>query len=95
MHTHMLPKQPLKPLTNWVLRCWNILHTIHITDLAPSNYHLFASLKDALWGHKFFSDEAVHKWLCDQPVTFFSDGIDKLVDCWNKWIEIGGDYVKK
>ena len=27
---HMLPKQPLKPLTNRVLRCWSILHTAQI-----------------------------------------------------------------
>ena len=48
---------------------------------------------------KFSSDEsvqkAVHQWLCDQPKTFFSDGIYKLVDRWNKCIEMGGDYVEK
>ena len=39
--------------------------------------------------------KAVHQWLCDQPKTFFSDGIYKLVDRWNKCIEMGGDYVEK
>ena len=62
-------------------------------------YHLFAPLKDALLGRKFSSDEAVqkagHEWLCDQPKTFFSDGIHKLVDRWNKCIGMGGDYVEK
>ena len=47
----------------------------------------------------FFSDEAVqksmHKWLSDQPKTFFSDGIHKLLDRWNKCIEMSGDYVEK
>ena len=61
--------------------------------------NLFAPLKDALRGRKFSSDEsvqkAVHQWLCDQPKTFFSDGIYKLVDRWNKCIEMGGDYVEK
>ena len=74
-------------------------HPAYSPDLAPSNYHLFVPLKDALRGRKFSSDEsvqkAVHQWLCDQPKTFFSDGIYKLVDRWNKCIEMGGDYVEK
>ena len=73
-------------------------HPIYSPDLASSDYHLFAPLKDAIRGHKFSSYEAVqkavHEWLCDQPKTFFSDGIHKLVDCWNKCIEVGGDYVE-
>ena len=55
--------------------------------------------QDSLRGRIFSSDEsvqkAVHQWLCDQPKTFFSDGIYKLVDRWNKCIEMGGDYVEK
>ena len=74
-------------------------HPAYSPNLAPSDYHLFAPLKDALRGRKFSSDEsvqkAVHQWLCDQPKTFFSDGIYKLVDRWNKCIEMGGDYVEK
>ena len=42
---HMLPKQPLKPLRNLVLRCWSILHTAQIlllptiTSLPNSKMH--------------------------------------------------------
>ncbi|XP_045132250.1 histone-lysine N-methyltransferase SETMAR-like [Portunus trituberculatus] len=39
--------------------------------------------------------EAVHKWLHDQPQTFFSEGIRKLVDRWTKCIEKQGDYIEK
>jgi hypothetical protein len=38
---------------------------------------------------------AVHKWLRDQPKTFFLEGIHKLVDRWTKCIEKEGDYVEK
>jgi hypothetical protein len=52
--------------------------------LAPSDYHLFGSMKKALQGRWFRSDEevkqVVHTWLCYQPKTFFSDGIKKLVE---------------
>jgi hypothetical protein len=38
---------------------------------------------------------AVHKWLGDQPKTFFVEGKRKLVDRWTKCIEKEGDYVGK
>jgi histone-lysine N-methyltransferase SETMAR len=54
-----------------------LTHTPYSPDLAPSDYHLFGSLKKALQGCRFGSDEevkqAVHTQLCDQPKTFFSD----------------------
>jgi hypothetical protein len=39
--------------------------------------------------------QAVHKWLRDQPKTFFVEGIRKLADRWTKCIEKEGDYVEK
>jgi hypothetical protein len=45
-------------------------------DLAPSDYHLFGPLKDALRGRHFASDEdvkeVVHAWLVAQPHNFLS-----------------------
>ena len=53
-------------------------------DLAPSDYHIFSPLKEALRGHRFTSDEevkeAVHAWLQEQHKCFFSVGIQKLVE---------------
>jgi histone-lysine N-methyltransferase SETMAR len=74
-------------------------HSSYSPNLAPSDYHLFGSLKKALRGHRFRSDEevkqAVHTWLCDQPKTFFSDGIKKLVEHCKKCVDKQGDYVEK
>ena len=68
-------------------------------DLAPSDYHLFGPLKNALRGRRFSTDkevrEVVHKWLRDQPKTFFLEGIHKLVDRWTKCIEKERNYVEK
>jgi len=73
-------------------------HCAYSPDLAPSDYHLFGPLKNALRGRRFSTDnevrETVHKWLRDQPKTFL-EGIRKLVDCWTKCIEKEGDYVEK
>jgi transposase len=51
-------------------------HPPYSPDLAPSDFHLFWPLKDALRGRHFRSDEevkeAVHDWLEQQPKDFFS-----------------------
>jgi len=74
-------------------------HPAYSPDLAPSDYHLFGPLKDALTGRRFTSDEgvkeAVHEWLAAQAKTFFSEGIQKLLERWNKCIAKHGKYIEK
>jgi histone-lysine N-methyltransferase SETMAR len=73
-------------------------HPPYSPDLASSDYHLFGSLKKALQGHRFGSDEvrqAVHTWLCDLPKTFSSDGIKKLIEHCKKCADKQGDYIEK
>jgi hypothetical protein len=47
---------------------------------------------------RFISDEevkeAVHTWLREQPKSFFSAGIQKLVEQYNKCIVLQGDCVE-
>jgi len=54
-------------------------HPPYSPDLAPSDYHIFGALKEALRSRRFASDEevkeAVHTWLREQPKSFFSAGI--------------------
>ena len=58
-----------------------------------------SALKYALRGRRFTADEgvkkAVHEWLAAQPKTFFSEGIQKLLERWNNCIAKHGDYVEK
>jgi len=59
-------------------------HPPYSPDLVPRDYHIFGPLKEALRGRRFASDEgvkeAVHTWLQEQPKSFFSAGIQKLVE---------------
>jgi hypothetical protein len=70
-------------------------HLPYSPDLAPSDFHLFWSLKDALRGCHFRSDEeikeVVHDWLAQQPKDFFFRGIYALVER-RRCVERGGDY---
>ena len=74
-------------------------HPPYRPDLAPSDYHLFGPLKEALRGRRFTSDqeakEAVPAWLTAQPKTFFSEDIRKLVQRWTTFGEKQGVYVEK
>jgi hypothetical protein len=68
-------------------------------DLAPLDYHMFGTLKEALRGRRFAIDDevkdVVHTWLRSQPKTFFADGIRKLVNLNTICIEKRGDHVEK
>ena len=52
-----------------------LLHPPYSPDLAPSDFHMFGSLKEATGRKKFRSDEevrhAVHEWLRGLPKEFF------------------------
>jgi len=53
-------------------------------DLAPSNYHIFSPLKEALHSHRFTSNEevkeAVHTWLREQPKA---SSLQEYRNLWN------------
>jgi histone-lysine N-methyltransferase SETMAR len=65
----------------------------------PSDFHLFLHLKNFLAGQRFNNDEdvkrAVQKWLSSQVATFYDEGIQKLVSCYDKCLNNGGNYVEK
>jgi len=50
-------------------------HPSYLPDLAPSDFHIFGPLKEAMGGKSFRSYEelhkAVHEWLHSQPKDFF------------------------
>ena len=52
-------------------------------DLAPSDFHLFGPLKDALRGTRFDDDESVIRamrtWLREQETSWYREGMHALV----------------
>ncbi|KAJ4446914.1 hypothetical protein ANN_13615 [Periplaneta americana] len=79
---------------------WEIFdHPPYSPDLAPSDFHLFTKLKDFLGGTRFGSDEELKKtvntWLNELAAEEYNTGILKLVNRYDKCLNVGGDYVEK
>ncbi|EZA49217.1 Histone-lysine N-methyltransferase SETMAR [Ooceraea biroi] len=66
-------------------------------DLAPSDYHLFRSLRNALNGKTFTADEDMKSLLelffAEKDKNFFERGIMKLPEKWQKIIKQNGQYI--
>jgi histone-lysine N-methyltransferase SETMAR len=78
---------------------WTVLpHPPYNSDLAPSDYHIFSSLKDAIRGKKFEDDEEVFsevkKWLRHRPTEWYREGIQALIYRWRKAIDSEEIYVE-
>ena len=74
-------------------------HPPYSPDLAPSDFCLFPNLKKSIKGRRFedISDaiDAVEEWFEDQSDTFYSQGLLKVKDRWEKCVTCHGDYVEK
>jgi hypothetical protein len=73
-------------------------HPRYSPDLAPSDYHLFGTLKDHLTGHHYETDEAVHEamrsWLRGAGTDFYCRGVFKILH-WQKCIDRDRDFVEE
>ncbi|GBN39385.1 hypothetical protein AVEN_99622-1 [Araneus ventricosus] len=78
--------------------------SISITrSTAPTSHlkdnHLFLNLKHDFGGRSFDSDDdaknGVQQWLSSLAASYFEEGIDKLVSCYDKCLNNGGNYVEK
>ena len=74
-------------------------HPPYSPDLVPSDFYVFGTLKEAMGGKSFRSDEtvqqAVQEWLRSQSKYFFSRGVHALPKRWNTCMVCNGDYVEK
>lgn len=73
-------------------------HPPYSPDLAPLDFFLFDLLKKHLGGTHFQNEEvmnAVTEYFDGKCVAYFRDSIFKLLHCWEKCINLNGDYVKK
>ncbi|GBN07767.1 Histone-lysine N-methyltransferase SETMAR [Araneus ventricosus] len=79
---------------------WDIFHHLpYSPDLAPSDFHFFLKLIKFLGSKRSGNDEelenAVTNWLNELTPEEYDMGILKLVDRYDKCLNVGGDYVEK
>jgi histone-lysine N-methyltransferase SETMAR len=79
---------------------WEVFeHPAHSPNLSPSDFHLFPTLKEFLGGRCFKSDEevkdAIKEWLNGLAAEVCDKGIQKLITCYDKSLNVSGNYVEK
>nr|CAD2209482.1 unnamed protein product [Meloidogyne enterolobii] len=78
---------------------WEILpHPPYSPDIAPSDYHLFRSMKNHLREVRFQNDTQIKNWVTDfleakSATTFYQRGIQKLPRKWQEVIDNNGQYI--
>jgi hypothetical protein len=70
-------------------------HTPYSPDLATGDFHFFPLLKRTLEERRFTTNEDIEATVRTQDSNFYQQGLFKLVKRWDKWINVGGDYVEK
>jgi histone-lysine N-methyltransferase SETMAR len=74
-------------------------HPSYSPDLVPSDFFLFPKLKLFLAGQRFSSNQeaiaAVEGYYADLTKNHYRDRIMVQEHCWNKCINLKGDYVEK
>jgi hypothetical protein len=71
----------------------------HSSDLAPCDFYLFPELKKMLAGKKYKTRvaliSAVTQYLKHRSTSWFTVGIKKLQQRWQKCVDVGGEYFGK
>jgi len=74
-------------------------HPPYSPDLVPSDFHLFLHFKSFLAGQWFHDNseakKAVTTCFASQLASFYDEGIQKLVQHYDKCLNNGGNYVEK
>jgi len=79
---------------------WDVLpHPLYSSDLAPSDYRLFGSMKNQVRGQHYEMNEALQTAVRQRfraaGTEFYRKGIFKLPERWEKCVQRNGDYVEK
>ena len=91
-HVAQLTQQKIEQL-GWEV----LLHSPWSLDLAPSDYHLFLSLRNYPWNKHYEDFDELKSDLTaffeSKPGSFYRRGIELLPERWAKVVENNGDYI--
>ena len=77
---------------------WEVLpHPLYSPDLAPTDFHLFQSLSNAMRGVPFSSGAELRAWLDEffesKSNNFYRKGIENLVERWEEVVDTNREHI--
>jgi histone-lysine N-methyltransferase SETMAR len=100
LHDNARPHTTLHTRKEIAKTGWTVLpHPPYSPNLAPSDFHLFGPLKDALRGRRFMDNNelkhSMHEELQCFSKELYATGIQHLTQRWKKCVDNEGDFVEK
>jgi len=91
------PQKARQTVEKVAMMVWELLpHPPYSTDLAPSDFQPFGPLIESLGGLEFEDDQQhVPKFFHTTDKDFYATGFRQLVECWECYVNLQGDYVEK
>ncbi len=101
IHDNARPQSANKMQTLLQTFDWTVYnHPPYSLDLAPSDYCFFPALKTSFGGWRFGNDEVLkleinYCFFKNLPDNFYYKGLCHLPYCYNKCLDLNGNYVEK
>ncbi|KAB0377442.1 hypothetical protein FD755_011886 [Muntiacus reevesi] len=71
-------------------------HPSYLPNLLPTNYHIFKQINNFLQGKCFYNQQEAENTFQEftesQIMGFYTTGINKLMSCWQKFVDCNGSY---
>jgi len=97
LHDNARPHTARVTRENFLGLDWSVLpHPSYSSDHAPSDYHLFRSLQNALMETNFSNEDQVREFVKNfhiKTAEFYTKGIEELPDKWQQVIANDGEYI--
>ena len=96
-HDNASPQKARQTAEKVAMMGWELVpHPPYSLDLGPSDFQPFGPPKESLGGLEFEDDQQhVPKFFHTTDKDFYATGFRRLVERWERYVNLQGDYVEK
>ena len=84
--------QHFKSWTNWAIK-FCLICPIHLTQPTTTSSSILTTFcKENASTTSVMAENAVHEFMEPQGMNFYATGVNKLICCWQKYVDCNGSY---